>query len=162
MHSILHHNWKEDKTGKKQIKISIRFQYDHEKQTLKNGLRTLLIVLIICLIPMTAFSISLQKEEEMGQEFMKVVLEHYDIIEDPLVVDYVNKIGQHVASVFPDKFLTIIFTSSKNRPTMHLPPPAGHVFINSGLFEAMDSEEELAGILAMKSPMWNAGTFLRN
>ncbi len=31
---------------------------------------------------------------------------------------------------------------------MHLPDPGGQIFINSGLFEALESEDEIAGIIA--------------
>ena len=104
-------------------------------------------IVIIIALPMEAFSISLPKEEEMGKEFMKVVVEHYEIIQDPMIADYVNKVGQHLVSVLPDKYFDYQFYVVKESTYNAFAAPAGQVFINSGLFEAMESEEELAGIL---------------
>ncbi|MFO7965221.1 MAG: M48 family metalloprotease [Desulfobacterales bacterium] len=92
--------------------------------------------------------LSVQKEEELGREFMKVVFERYHVIEDPLITDYVEKVGRHIVSVFPNRVFNYQFYVLKEPVYNAFAAPAGHVFINSGLFEAMDSEEELAGILA--------------
>jgi len=84
----------------------------------------------------------------MGREFMKAVLKYYDLIEDPLIIDYVNRVGRHIASVFPNRNFTYRFYVIKEDVYNAFAAPAGHVFINSGLFGAMENEEELAGILA--------------
>ena len=107
----------------------------------------MILTFLLFVLPMTAYPITLQKEEEMGKEFMKVVLEYYEIIEDPMIVDYVNKVGRHLVSVLPDRYFQYKFYVVKDSTYNAFAAPAGQVFINSGLFEAMDTEEELAGIL---------------
>ena len=69
------------------------------------------------------------------------------MINDPMIVDYVNKVGQHLTSVLPNRYFQYEFFVVKDSTYNAFAAPAGKVFINSGLFEAMESEEELAGIL---------------
>jgi predicted Zn-dependent protease len=60
-----------------------------------------LILLADVCFPKAALCISVKKEEEMGREFMRVVLEHFELIEDPFIVDYVNKIGNKIVLALP-------------------------------------------------------------
>jgi len=107
-----------------------------------------LIVMGSTLSPQSAFGITLQEEEELSREFIKVVLTHYEIIDDPLIVNYVNEVGNKIISELPPQPFSYHFYVIKEDVYNAFAIPAGHIFINSGLFEAMDSEEELAGILS--------------
>jgi len=107
-----------------------------------------LILLADVCFPRAALCISVKKEEEMGREFMKVVLEHFELIEAPFVVNYVNKIGNKIVSALPPQPFNYRFYIIKEDTYNAFASPAGNVFINSGLFEAMENEEELAGILS--------------
>ncbi len=96
-----------------------------------------------------ASSISIKEEEELAREFMKIVLSSFDLIEDPLIVDYVNKIGQRiVATLPPSQPYVYRFFVLREDVYNAFATPAGNIFVNSGLIEAMENEEELAGILA--------------
>lgn len=95
-----------------------------------------------------ASAITIEQEKEMGREFMKAVLKQVELIEDPLIVNYVNKVGQKIVAVLPDHPFPYHFYLIKEATYNAFAAPAGHVFINSGLLEAMENEEELAGILA--------------
>jgi beta-barrel assembly-enhancing protease len=118
-------------------------------KTVRPFLIALTIVSLVVLgVPVTSFSISIQKEEEIGQEFMRMVMEHYEVVDDPLISDYLNKVGQHIVSVFPNRQFHYRFYVINEPVYNAFAAPAGHVFVNSGLFEAMEDEEELAGILA--------------
>jgi predicted Zn-dependent protease len=97
----------------------------------------------------SASSITIKEEEELGREFMKIVLASFDLIEDPLIVDYVNQVGNHiVAALPPAQPYTYRFFVVKEDVYNAFATPAGNIFLYSGLIEAMDSEEELAGIIA--------------
>jgi predicted Zn-dependent protease len=96
-----------------------------------------------------ASSISIKEEEELAREFMRIVLSSFDLIEDPLIVDYVNKIGQRiVATLPPSQPYAYRFFVVREDVYNAFATPAGNIFVNSGLIEAMENEEELAGILA--------------
>ncbi|MDL1968098.1 MAG: M48 family metalloprotease [Deltaproteobacteria bacterium] len=110
-------------------------------------LSALILLADVC-FPKAAFCISVKKEEEMGREFMRVVLEHFELIEDPFIVNYVNKIGNKIILALPPQPFNYRFYIIKEDSYNAFASPAGNIFINSGLFEAMENEEELAGILS--------------
>ena len=60
-----------------------------------------LILLTDVCFPREALCISVKKEEEMGREFMRVVLENFELIKDPFIVNYVNKIGNKIVLALP-------------------------------------------------------------
>jgi len=98
-------------------------------------------------IPKAAFSITAAEEEELSREFMKVILKSVKFVEDPVIVNYVNKVGNKIVSVLPPQSFTYRFYVVKEDVYNAFATPAGHIFIYSGLMAAMDNEEELAGIL---------------
>ena len=113
-------------------------------------------LLLICLcfllvtgafMPKAAFSITAAEEEELSREFMKVILKSIKFVEDPAIVNYVNKVGKKIVSVLPPQPFTYRFYVVKEDVYNAFATPAGHIFIYSGLMAAMDNEEELAGIL---------------
>ncbi len=91
---------------------------------------------------------TLKQEKKLGKEFIKIARKHYQIITDPAIVNYVNKIGNKILAVAPPQPFTYHFYVIKEDVYNAFAGPAGHVFINSGLFIAMTSEDELAGIIS--------------
>ena len=109
---------------------------------------TILIFITAIVFPPGAEGISVKEEEELSREFLKVVLTQFPLIKDPLIVGYVNDVGQKVVSVLPPQPFTYRFYVIKEDSYNAFASPAGHIFINSGLIEAMEHEEELAGVIA--------------
>lgn len=109
---------------------------------------TVLIVVCGIISPKSVSGITIQEEEELSREFMKLILSHYEIIRDPLIVNYVNEVGQKILSTLPPQPFPYHFYVIKEDTYNAFATPAGHIFIYSGLVEAMDNEEELACILA--------------
>jgi predicted Zn-dependent protease len=105
-----------------------------------------LIAGVLC--PASVFSMTVHEEEELGKEFMKLIHKHYKLIRDPLLVGYVEKIGKRILSVMPPQPFPYHFYVVDEDVYNAFAGPGGNIFINSGLFEAMDSEEELAGIIS--------------
>ncbi|OQY07156.1 MAG: hypothetical protein B6I22_03620 [Desulfobacteraceae bacterium 4572_123] len=103
---------------------------------------------INCLFPKTALAITIKQEEDMAREFMRVVLKHYELINDPMLVTYLNQVGQKIVAAAPPDSFKYKFHLIKQNTYNAFASPAGNIFLNSGLFEALDNEEELAGILA--------------
>ncbi|MCP4748366.1 MAG: M48 family metalloprotease [Desulfobacteraceae bacterium] len=79
---------------------------------------------------------------------MKLVVRRFKLIEDPLVVDYVNQIGNKLVKQLPPQPFKFRFYVLNEDIYNAFALPAGYIFINSGLLAAMDSEDELAGILS--------------
>jgi predicted Zn-dependent protease len=92
--------------------------------------------------------ITIAEEEEIAREFTKAALQHVNVIKDTLIVNYVNEVGKKILAEFPPQPFTYRFSVIKEDAYNAFAAPAGNIFINTGLIEAMDSEEELAGILA--------------
>lgn len=94
------------------------------------------------------FAITVAQEEELAKEFMNVVFQNYKFVNDPFIVGYVNKIGKKILSVVQTQPFPYHFYVVQENVYNAFAGPAGHIFLNSGLFEAMESETELAGIIA--------------
>jgi predicted Zn-dependent protease len=107
-----------------------------------------LIFIVNILVPKGALCITIQEEEEMSREVMKVIVKHYELINDPLIVNYINQMGRKIVSALPPQPFNYHFYVIKNDEYNAFATPAGHVFVNSGLLAAMKNEEELAGILS--------------
>ncbi len=108
------------------------------------------VLIIACGIisPKGVSGITIQEEEELANEFIKLILSNYEVITDPLITNYINDIGQKIVSALPPQPFSYHFYVIKEDTYNAFATPAGHIFIHSGLLEAMDNEEELACILA--------------
>jgi predicted Zn-dependent protease len=113
----------------------------------KDKLRVWLLV-VLMLFPEIARAITIQEEEELSREFMTAVNESYEIIHDSIITDYVTRIGDKILAVMPPQSFPYHFHVIKESTYNAFAGPGGQVFINSGLFEALNSEEEIAGIIA--------------
>lgn len=111
------------------------------------GVFIIMTMITFLLIPSNAFSITSKQEEEISKEFMKMVLSHYHLVDDPLITDYVNAVGKRLVAGIPPQSFNFQFYVIDENEYNAFAGPGGHVFINSGLFMAMENEEELAGIL---------------
>ena len=90
---------------------------------------------------------SLENEVQMGREYSKAIEVSAKWIEDPTVVEYVNRIGQNLGrnsdAMVP---FTIKVIDSEEINAFAL--PGGFFYVNSGLILAADEEAELAGVMA--------------
>jgi predicted Zn-dependent protease len=78
---------------------------------------------------------------------MQYARQQYRLVDDPYVCQYINALGQKLLKQFPQQPFEFHFYVVQQDVYNAFAGPAGHVFINSGLFAAMDNESELAGIL---------------
>jgi predicted Zn-dependent protease len=97
--------------------------------------------------PPDAESISTKEEEKLAKEFLIAVKKHLQLIDDSIIVNYLNTVGQRLVKVFPSMPFEFHFYMVKDDTYNAFAGPAGHIFMHSGLFLAMESEEELAGII---------------
>jgi len=108
---------------------------------------TFFLILPYILFPNKGFALTTKEEEDLSREFLTMAFENYQIIQDPIITDYINKIGRKVLFVMPSMQFPFRFYVIREDSYNAFAGPAGHIFINSGLLEAMESEDELAGIL---------------
>ena len=98
--------------------------------------------------PPAATGITIKEEEDLAREFLRYVTLQLEIIDDPIIVEYVNSVGKKILAKVPPQPFPYHFYVVKQDVYNAFATPAGHVFIYSGLLAAMDNEDELAGILA--------------
>jgi beta-barrel assembly-enhancing protease len=90
---------------------------------------------------------SIEKEIALGKGLAQEVERSAKIIDDPMVAEYVNRIGQNIVRNSDAKVpftIKVIDTEEINAFAL----PGGFFFVNSGLIMAADTEAELAGVMA--------------
>jgi predicted Zn-dependent protease len=109
---------------------------------------TVIIFVAGILSPWKGWAITVQEEEELSREYLKIIFKHFEVIDDPIIVDYVNSIGNKIVATLPSQPFKYRFYIIKQNDYNAFASPAGHIFLFSGLFAALENEEELAGIIA--------------
>jgi beta-barrel assembly-enhancing protease len=90
---------------------------------------------------------SLDSEIRMGKEYAQQVEASSKLIQDPVITEYVNRIGQNLVRNSDAQVpFTIKVVDSDEVNAFAL--PGGFFYVNSGLILAADEEAELAGVMA--------------
>jgi len=90
---------------------------------------------------------SLDGEIAMGKQYAQQVESSVKLVQDPVVNEYVNRIGQNLVRNSDAKVpFTIKVIDSDEVNAFAL--PGGFFYVNSGLILAADNESELAGVMA--------------
>src|SRR5271170_5417065 len=90
---------------------------------------------------------SIEKEIALGKQLANEVERQAKIINDPVIAEYVNRVGQNLVRNSDAKVpFTIKVIDSEDVNAFAL--PGGFFFVNSGLILKADNEAELAGVMA--------------
>jgi len=90
---------------------------------------------------------SLEKEIALGKQLANEVERQAKIVNDPVIAEYVNRVGQNLVRNSDAKVpFTIKVIDSEEVNAFAL--PGGFFFVNSGLIMKADNEAELAGVMA--------------
>src|ERR1700686_3688875 len=90
---------------------------------------------------------SLEKEIALGKQLAQEVERQAKVIDDPIIAEYTNRIGQNLVRNSDAKVpFTIKVLDSEEVNAFAL--PGGFFFVNSGLILKAESEAELAGVMA--------------
>ncbi len=90
---------------------------------------------------------SLEKEIAMGKYYAQEVERTAKLVDDPVVAEYVNRVGQNLVRNSDAKVpftIKVIDDDTLNAFAL----PGGFFYVNSGLILAADEEAELAGVMA--------------
>ena len=89
---------------------------------------------------------SIEKEIALGKGLAQDIERQAKIIDDPVIAEYVNRIGQNLVRNSDAKVpFTIKVIDSEEVNAFAL--PGGFFFVNSGLMLKTESEAELAGVI---------------
>ena len=90
---------------------------------------------------------SLETEIRMGREYAQMIDSTVKLVQDPVITEYVNRIGQNIVRNSDAKVpFTIKVIDSEEVNAFAL--PGGFFYVNSGLLLVADEEAELAGVMA--------------
>jgi predicted Zn-dependent protease len=90
---------------------------------------------------------SIEKEIALGKGLAQDIERQARIIDDPVIAEYVNRVGQNLVRNSDAKVpFTIKVIDAEEVNAFAL--PGGFFFVNSGLIMKADSEAELAGVMA--------------
>src|SRR6185369_14526235 len=90
---------------------------------------------------------SVEKEIALGKGLAQEVERQAKIVDDPVIAEYVNRIGQNLVRNSDAKVpFTIKVVDSEDVNAFAL--PGGFFFVNSGLIMKAENEAELAGVMA--------------
>ena len=70
---------------------------------------TLLGFGLAVVFPARAVAITIKEEQDLSKEFLKVIFSRFEMVDDPIILDYVNKVGQRILSVVPAQPFTYHF-----------------------------------------------------
>ncbi|MDQ3585204.1 MAG: M48 family metallopeptidase [Acidobacteriota bacterium] len=90
---------------------------------------------------------SLEKEVRLGQQVAAEIDRQVKFVDDPVITEYVNRVGQNVVLHSDAKIpFTIKVIDSDEVNAFAL--PGGFFYVNKGLVLAADNEAEVAGVMA--------------
>src|ERR1700757_3715368 len=90
---------------------------------------------------------SLEKEIGLGKQLAQEVERQAKVIDDPVIAEYVSRVGQNLVRNSDAKVpFTIKVLDSEGVNAFAL--PGGFFFVNSGLILKTESEAELAGVMS--------------
>lgn len=100
-------------------------------------------------IGISGFSVlSLEKERQIGQAMMRQLRASQPIIQDPVLIEYINHLGNQLVKNAQDVNYAFKFFLINNNELNAFAFFGGHVGIHSGLLTTADNESELASVIA--------------
>ena len=99
--------------------------------------------------PIDAYTkVSVEQEREIGTEFDSQIREYIRLIDDPVVLGFINDLGQSIVrKIEPQPFIyhfRVIVDPSLNAFAV----PGGYIYLHTGTVLGAGSLDELAGVLA--------------
>jgi predicted Zn-dependent protease len=87
-------------------------------------------------------------EQRVGREIMLQIREEGVYLDDPVLVDYLNALGERLAAASPEPGRRFEFFAVRDSTINAFALPGGYVGVHTGLISAARNESELASVLA--------------
>lgn len=91
--------------------------------------------------------VSLEKEIQIGQQYAQYFEQTARLVEDPVVNEYIDRLGQELVKASDAKVpfvIKVLDTDEVNAFAL----PGGYFYVNKGLILEAENETELAGVMA--------------
>lgn len=106
-----------------------------------------LVAVLALVAPVAACEVTLQEEDELGDQYAAAIRRELPIVEDTAVTRALTRLGRQLvppeAASQRDWHYYVVNDTMVNAFAV----PGGHIFVNRGLIEAAGSHAELAGVL---------------
>ena len=90
---------------------------------------------------------SIEKEQALGRELSQQVEQQAKLISDPVITEYINRIGQTLVR-HSDARVPFTIRVVDDEQVNAFALPGGFFYVNTGVLLAADNEAELAGVMA--------------
>ena len=94
------------------------------------------------------FTLSEKDELELGRHAAGEIEKDIRLVEVPFIVKYVDRLGQSLVEKSTRKGVAYTFKVIDSPEINAFALPGGYIYVNRGLIEAAETEDELAGVLA--------------
>jgi predicted Zn-dependent protease len=91
---------------------------------------------------------SIESDVKMGKQAAAEVERDVQLINDPIVTEYINRVGQNLVKNSDATQFTFTFKVVDSDEVNAFALPGGFAYVNSGLILTADDEAELAGVIA--------------
>ncbi|MDH3550046.1 MAG: M48 family metalloprotease [Gammaproteobacteria bacterium] len=88
------------------------------------------------------------EEAQIGRMIMRDIRKSGQVVEDPLITEYLNDIGSRIAAQTNEGEHSFTFFAVEDPRINAFALPGGFIGVHTGLIEASRNEDELAGVLA--------------
>ena len=95
-----------------------------------------------------ATALTLTEEKKMGAAVIRNIRHAGKLVDDPLLVDYINNLGNKLVSVSNNKDYRFNFFIIDDKSINAFALPGGYIGVHYGLITASRNESELASVLA--------------
>ncbi|WP_299979025.1 M48 family metallopeptidase [Desulfobacula sp.] len=95
----------------------------------------------------SSFAISIPEERKVAKKFMKMIHEKQMILNDPIASHMITQVGNHILSFLPLQPFDYSFYIVDDDVFNAFASPGANIFAYRGLITALDSIDELAGII---------------
>lgn len=93
-------------------------------------------------------SMSVEKEKQIGEQFLLELQQEVPLVEDPFITSYINRLGQRLVAHLGSQPFNYRFFIVQD-PTMNaFAVPGGYIFLHTGMIMMAEREGELAGVVA--------------
>ena len=96
---------------------------------------------------LAACGVSQQQEVQMGQQEAQQVSQQLPMVQDAVIQNYVNALGQRIASRTSRSDLNWQFQVVNSDVVNAFALPGGYVYVNRGVLDRADNMSEVAGVL---------------
>lgn len=108
----------------------------------------LLLALLLAVTGGQALAMSEKKEAEIGKKMHEEILAKMRTYDNPRVVEYINRLGETLVANSDRPDLDFTFTVLDSPDINAFATPGAYIYVNRGLLAYLDSEAELAGVIA--------------